>query len=446
MPSSLLYPSLEKILEKDRQLLAKTEVPIVTISSTSIEDLETFYGLKHQELQRDVVFSRAHFSMALGVAMQAWKGDHGDAAKIKIQPKKAWVADPTNYVSQDRWSNITTSQSIGQLLARQPVLKFAKDLFDTFGRKKLPILGSITPPLLSLTQDITNPILAMHIAAGNVLAEQGKQVIQMVTDPHVREDYLINASKPNIKFCVFDEGTKLEFLDKAAQLGIEVNPSKVIVTGPPIDPRIIAARKHKTAWRSGPIKLCITTGGLGTNKYEIRQILLQLLPELRKKPTEFQLLVYTGTHQDIFRMVQNLADQEGIPIGPLSYQKAKLRIIYKAHILDANEDLIKYGFPWADGFISKPSGDMAYDAVAAGCFLLTLKEWGVWEMQIRKIFEQKGIAQVARADQIKDQLDRLRSSAIGQSWIEQAMNHAFGIEKLHLEGAENILKTVKEKF
>jgi hypothetical protein len=446
MPSSLLYPSLEKILEKDRNLLAKTEVPIVTISSTSIEDLETFYGLKHQELQRDVVFSRAHFSMALGVAMAAWQGHESDPFKIKIQPQKAWVADPTNYVSLNHWSNITTSQSIGQLLARQPVLKFAKDLFDQLGRKKLPILGSITPPLLNLTQDVQRPILAMHIAAGNVLAEQGKQVVQMITDPHVREDYLLNAHRANIKFCVFDEGTKLEFLDKAAQLGIEVSQDKVIVTGPPIDPRIIAARKHKAAWRNGPLKICITTGGLGTNKYEIRQILLQLLPELRKKPSPYQLLVYAGTHQDIFKMVQSLADQEGVPIGPLAAQKSKFRIIYRPHILDANEDLLKYGFPWADGFISKPSGDMAYDAVAAGCFLLTLKEWGVWEMQIRKIFEEKGIAQAARADQIHAQLQQLSSSELGQSWIEQAMNHAFGIEKLHLEGAKNILKVVKEKF
>ncbi len=57
--------------------------------------------------------------------------------------------------------------------------------------------------------------MSFHIATGNILAKQDKQVIQVITDPHVREDYLNNAELPNISFCVFDETTKIEFLQKA---------------------------------------------------------------------------------------------------------------------------------------------------------------------------------------------------------------------------------------
>src|SRR5690606_29454411 len=132
-------------------------------------------------------------------------------------------------------------------------------------------------PILQLTEHIDKPILSLHIAAGNILAAQGKTVMQVITDPHVREEYLQNAENEHFFYCVFDEATKIEALEKAAFLKKELDPNRVIVTGPPIDPRIVAARKNKQAWRTGPLKICLTTGGLGTNTYEIRTILKQVL-------------------------------------------------------------------------------------------------------------------------------------------------------------------------
>ena len=104
---------------------------------------------------------------------------------------------------------------------------------------------------------------------------------------------------------------------------------------------------------------------------------------------------------------------------------------------------MRYIFPWADGFITKPSGDMAYDAVAAGCFLLTLSEWGVWEERIREIFEQEGIARKAEPAQLVTQLSLLQQSIRGKSWVESAMYNALKIDQSYLTGAENILKAVK---
>ena len=225
---------------------------------------------------------------------------------------------------------------------------------------------------------------------------------------------------------------------------IAVHPNKVIVTGPPVDPRILKAREKKTAWRNGPLKIVITTGGLGTNKPEIHQLLTQLLPLLRRHPVQYQLIVYAGTQADIAQMVREQAHQEHITIGENHDKSANLRLLYHPQILDANELLIKYAFPWAHGFISKPSGDMAYDAVGAGCFLLTLKEWGVWEERIREIFEQKEISRRAEVDHIVEQLTALTSAPSGASWVEHAMNHAFGIEKLFLLGNKKILEVVKD--
>ncbi len=395
------------------------------------------HGLPNNETDRDVVFSRAHYSMALGVATYAWKE--------KVDPQKAWVVDPTNYVSKDKWFSIQLTEIIGKTIARNSILKTAKDFIDRFARKKLPILDSITPPLLYLTEHIKKPILSFHIAAGNILAGQGKTVVQVVTDPHVRAEYVTYADKKNISFCVFDEATKVDFLEQAAKLDIKADPDRVIVTGPPIDPRIIAAKNEKNPWRSGILRLCITTGGLGTNKEEILKMLRQFLPELRKRSLEYQLLVYAGTQHDIADEVEKLAQENRIAIGGLNDKKAKLRLIYHPQIVDANEMLIKHGFPWAHGFITKPSGDMAYDAAASGSFILTMAEWGEWEERIRVIFEQKNIGRTADTNSIISQLEVLRSAQRkSQSWIEQAMHNAQKLEPLYLNGAKGILNAVKQ--
>ena len=82
---------------------------------------------------------------------------------------------------------------------------------------------------------------------------------------------------------------------------------------------------------------------------------------------------------------------------------------------------------------------MAYDAAAAGCFLLTLKPWGVWEERIEDIFWQKGISRKAEPTQIIKQLTGLQE--IG--WVEQAHDALKNLEPLYLKGVKNIVKTVK---
>ncbi|HEX7017529.1 MAG TPA: hypothetical protein VF209_01315 [Patescibacteria group bacterium] len=442
--STLLDPTLTKVLAQDKHNLETTALPIVTVSATYREDIKGLYGYPENESIPDVVFSRAHYSMAAGIAITAWGK--------KLQPEKAWVVDPTNYVSHKNWRSIELTEFVGKTLARQPLLKRLKDLIDSFGRSKLPILGSIAPPLLHLTQHVQRPILSLHIAAGNILAEQGKTVVQMVTDPHIRDEYLNNVDKENFYLLVFDEKTKTDALEKASLLGKQANPDRIIVTGPPVDPRIVANRLKKHPWRSGVLRLCMTTGGLGTNKVEIRQLLTQLLPELRKRPSPYQLMIYCGTHKDILDMVKNMAKEARVKLNVISDLKAPrpkadmlLTALYHPQIVDANEILIKYSFPWAHGFISKPSGDMAYDAAASGSFLLTLKEWGEWEYNIMEIFKQKGIARRAETDHIVAQLEALTSSqGKSESWVEQAMRSALTIDRQFRLGTEEIIRAYKK--
>jgi hypothetical protein len=433
----LFDPVLVKTLQRDQEALATSAVPIVTVSASFKEDLKGMYGFPEDDSIPDVVFSRAHYSMALALATSAWGRS--------IDAKKAWIFDPTNYVSHQDWRSILLTELVGKTIARHSILKSVKDLIDRFGRKKLPILDSITPPLLFATSEVKQPILSLHIAAGNILAAQGKTVLQVITDPHVRADYLQFAEAKNMQYCVFDEQTKQDFLEKAALLELKVDPAKITVTGPPVDPRIIAAGKKKQPWRSGPLNVCITTGGLGTNKSEILKILRQLMPELRRRPSPYRVLVYAGTQSDIAEAVLALASEERVTAGELEDSDAKLRVIYHSQIVDANEQLTRYGFPWAHCMITKPSGDMAYDAAASGSCILTLAEWGEWEDVIREVFVQRGIARAAITDHIVTQLESLTATTSKpHSWVERAQLNAFNLDPLFRSGSANILKTYQK--
>lgn len=437
-----LHPALHKALAQDKLRLRYTHLPIVTVSASYKEDLKSFFDLPSRDDTPDVVFSRAHYSMALAIAATAWKQ--------QLDWQKAWMVDPTNHVTGTDWNSIQLTDAIGKTIARNNFLKFIKDSIDKFGRQKLPILKSITPPLLHLTAGINKPILSLHIATGNILIEHGFKVLQIITDPHVREDYLTHAANPKLYYGVFDEQTKFELLEKASKMGKKVDLDRVIVTGPPIDPRVLAARLNKKPWRTGPIKICLTTGGLGTNSYQIRQITEQLLPELRRSPQRYQLMVYAATHSDLARMIEILADEAKIPItyvkkttaDPKIVWNSRLVLLHHPQIVDANELLLKYAFPWADLFMTKPSGDMAYDAAASGSAILTLREWGEWEHRIREIFEQKGVARKAQTDDIVKQLQLLSSTAnTSTSWLEQAQNKAFNLKKSEfLHGCQHIIE------
>jgi hypothetical protein len=144
----------------------------------------------------------------------------------------------------------------------------------------------------------------------------------------------------------------------------------------------------------------------------------------------------------------------------------RFSIIYHPQIVDANELIIQKAFPFADLFISKPSGDKAYDAVVSGAALLTLKEWGEWEHNVREVFEKNGTAQVARVENIIEQLVEITSNneatfktnkldqttppipglkeTAQKSWLAQAMYNAKNLDPIFYHGAKNIIKAVKE--
>lgn len=421
-----IYPekdlALPRTLHEDRHRLEQVEVPIVTVSASFHADIAKNLH-EHTRQKGEIVFSRAHYSMAVAILEGA-----------RRQNLSAWLVDPINYLSKDQWQRLERIELVGQLTARTPILKKIKDIFDTFIRKQVPLRGAIDKPLEYVAANVGKPIISVHYESGNFLARHGKKVLQIVTDPHVRPHYLFEAGRPNIAFAVFDEATKKSFFENASLQNLKLPQNKVIVTGPPVDPRIIEKRKGKNAdsYKKRGLRLAITTSGLGTNYGEIKQVLEHLLPVLAERKME--ILLYASTHLDFYKMFYELGAKNSLPIGDEN-SKLPLRIIYDESIIAANQKLIDSAFGWADGFITKPSGDMAYDAVAAGCFLLTLSPWGEWEENIFDIFSRLGIAKAVDADNLVEQLDSLEQ----ENWFSRAINNALNIDEIFLTGAKNIV-------
>ncbi len=439
MPAkSLLDDALARILEEDQFILSRTQFPIVTVSASFRDIVELQHTVVDELNQPDVVFSRAHYSMALAIAVAAW-------GKDLVNREKAWLVDPTNYVAKEDWRRIAVSESLGRLMARNDLFAWLKkNIIDKYGRRKLPITAAITGPLLYLCEDTKRPIISVHDQAGNILANTGKTIVQIVTDPFVRPEYLQHAELKTMHYCVFDEKTRFDFLELAESMNKKVDPDRVVVTGPPVDPRIVAARTNKTltGWHHRPLRILLTTGGLGTNKEELAAILRQLLPLCKSSSCPGQIIYYASTNADHAEMVKRIAKTNRVKIGAMNDEQAKLRLLYADDVVTANQLLIQYGFPWADLVVTKPSGDMAYDAIAAGCPLLLLEPWGEWEKNIQQTFLHLGLARMADTKNIAAQLQLLIESD-GQSWLAAAMSKVLSLPSHYLRGAANILSVAR---
>ena len=93
-------------------------------------------------------------------------------------------------------------------------------------------------------------------------------------------------------------------------------------------------------------------------------------------------------------------------------------------------------FPWAHTIITKPSGDMAYEAVAAGCTLLFLEPWGEWEENIKKRFIKNSCAYELNTRNVHKQLLYF----FDHNHFGKALTKVVNLPTVYRQGATNIVK------
>lgn len=428
-----VFKELKSVISEESKILAEVQVPMVTVSATYRKELLKKYHCFSQ-VHSEAIFSRAHYSMAEAVRQAA--------QMLKLSTH---VVDPTNFVATNDWSKIDFTEYVGQRMARNKILKRIKDHIDSVARSKLPITDAITQPLQSLVRSVEKPVIAMHYEAGNIVAREGKRVIQVITDPHVRPQYLnalpdsttTNFPDNQITFAVFDQETKNELLETAMSLNKQLTSQQVEITGPPVDPRIVKIGKEKETYSNKrPLQIAVTTGGLGTNLVEVKETLDQLVPLLTSYPEKIRFFLYAGTHRDFRNFYESYARHYNIRIGNNDDTEARIRILYEDSIVDANENLIEHMFPWADVVITKPSGDIAYETIASGAVPLFLEPWGEWEVNIQKRFTKLQIGFDFQTNDAHDRLVKL----IKTNAIREAQKQIHKLEDTYTNGAKNIVR------
>jgi hypothetical protein len=105
-------------------------------------------------------------------------------------------------------------------------------------------------------------------------------------------------------------------------------------------------------------------------------------------------------------------------------------------MVDANENLIKYMFPWAHGVITKPSGDMAYDSAAAGCFLMFLSPWGKWEENVQRVFVNNGVGYDLQANGAYDYFVKM----LKKGKLQESLKAAHRLPLEYKEGCKNLIE------
>ena len=136
---TIVPPELElpRTLHDDRHRFETVDVPVVTTSASFRSDIAHNLGEKTKELTTDIVFSRAHYSMAVGIMRAALE-----------EKLNTWLIDPVNYVTGQDWDKVVFLAKTGKLIARLAILKRLKDLFDTVVRGKSPLTQVIPVPLI----------------------------------------------------------------------------------------------------------------------------------------------------------------------------------------------------------------------------------------------------------------------------------------------------------
>jgi hypothetical protein len=452
------------ISQQEHQLLLKADIPIATVSATTKELLAATFN-QPPTSPDEVVFSRAHYSMALACLLEAYRQD-----------QEAWLVDPTNYVTGQDWQKLLFTEKVARLVARHEILKDLKNSIDARVRNQLPISDALKGPLLQLFKGVIKPILSLHYEAGNKLVAAGHRVVQVVTDPHVRPQYrtplppagasfpekapaagppgilpgesrthFSEAEPATITYCVFDSPTKQEFIHLAQELGKTVNPNHIVVTGPPVDLRIIndADDKTLTVPASNALRLAITTGGVGTNYGEIKTLLSQIKPEHFQGKRSLELLLHAGLHHDFASLYRDFSQRIGIPFSDIHQDSSPLRLIHTDSLVEANELLIDHVFPWADAIITKPSGDMAYDAAAAHVACLFLDPLGPWEQNIQDRFVALGIGHDLDVNRFSEELDRLLKTQGGYpNFFAAAAARCAKLPDHYTHGCQNIINVV----
>ncbi len=413
--------------DKAKMLADTSKIPILTASEVGNSRYDT----------RTSPLSRAHATIAQSVA-QVLNG----ATDVYV--------DVLQYVNNRDFLKFEKLARRAKRVASSPRLHDVYNRYSPLIRRIVNPDKKVQPVVDYFAKSIASrgdntPVITTHYSVGNALLESlkargdGRSVVHYVTDPsHIHTQYLKHKDDPRTHYFVFDKATASALEDAG------VDADKISVTGFSTHPDLSPAEARSVADRK--LRVGIFTGGVGTNRAEIETIVQNFNPENQ------QLVVYCGTHTDIMESSLGLVSRN-LRTKIVPAQNFQESDIGDEHIVFVVGTSLEGAVPasykvlnWSDVVATKPSGDIAIEAVLSGHPVIPLSHWGVQEDVIDDMLHAYGatidipdlknigaiLSTLQTSGLMQDQIDQLREELLtrplfesGQAWrqnIQQALD------------------------
>lgn len=420
--SNLIDAQLAKRFRADQQSLADTQVPILIYSSVVRSG-------------KVIGQSRTQLALALTVAEQFWGA--------RIQADKAWITDASASMSSAQWSQLYHQTPTKQSAVNSMWLSHLKSWLS--GVDAPPTNpATINTLLLYLTKSIERPIVSFSSILSELLLNQGKQVIHVVSDATASKRLLHLGLHPNVMLIVFDQNIKHDLVEQAELTQQPIDARKIEVVQLPVIQRLLSKNQRKLAWRSGSLRLLVDASGNFSSASSDVQLVKQLVRGVAHLAVPIKLLLYCGTDTKTAQKLATVVQQARLTVAPLADTQAPIRLIADPSLTLAEQQLDQLGWRWAHGCLCSPTVDWLAAAVASSNFLLTKPARTDWEADLVRQLHTLGVSTQVHEEHVLEQLESLmRAGVRGQSWIERAM-HTSHRARAQLTGTQQITKLITD--
>jgi len=408
----------EKDVKEVQDKLAKADIPVITIAGS---------------VQIGGYLTMAHDSM-MQAFLEAAENKKIEAYGVDVLDYLTTEKERKGILDMAKLPRIVVRTEMGSRLLHNPIVQ---KLRGGLGFEEV-----LKDKILKLVDKVSKDkvIVTYHYGTAKTLVEAGYKVLVAVTDPSVELthngyfDFLNSENKDRVFYGTMDKETKDWFIK---EIGIPKKNIKEV--GCFVSPKIIKAGSKKIKNREKRWEECtqgeerfhisLFTGGLGTNFWEMRDAVLNLVPLLCDE--KITIDVFFNTNTDLDKHLKDVLKKVCC--------KEKISIFSSIDKEELNNKSIEI-FKKTDLVLTKPSGDKAFEALASAAIPLFLFPLHPHEIMIREYVMNGGVGEIAKIEDLKKQIEKILSNKqmfTKQIYQTHNINNKNAIK---LDGVSNLLQ------
>jgi hypothetical protein len=350
--------------------LGKADIPVLTIAGSPL--IGGYLTMAHDCMMRGFIHA----------AEQAGR----EVCGVDVLDYLTTTEEQDGLVDMAKLPRLVVRTEIGSQLLHNPVVQKM--------RGGLGFEEILKEKVLELVEKVDKEtvIVVFHYGVAKTLIEAGYSVLVAVTDPSAElthagyYDFLTEENKDKVCYGTMDQLTKEWLIENGG-----VKQENIREVGSFVSPKLVKAGKSKVENRLKHWEECmngekkfhvgIFTGGLGTNFWEMRDVVLSLVPLVEEEKLKISVF---------FNMNTDLRDHLKDILNKNDYTNKSIEVYASRDKDELNKKSIEI-LQAADLVFTKPSGDKAFETLAAGCIPMFLFPLHPHEVRIREYVYQTGV-------------------------------------------------------